>query len=223
MCTCYAFTAPSLDLALHTGLPVERLTPPRPRYRIRPRENATVIHQPDSSGLKVEEMTWGLIPSWSRDGSQNLFNARSETAFKLPSFRNGIQRRRCIVPASGFFEWQGQKGAKRPYYFHSTDDNTLMLAGLWERWHDAAKPGGASLTTFTILTQQAGHPVVNFHERQPVILHPADLEHWFDPRADRNLVADIMQAAGNVDLAVRPVSRLLLRQPEGPHSIAEAA
>lgn len=148
-----------------------------PRYNIAPTQNALVI----TGGRPAEAqfMRWGLIPSWSKDPAigTKLINARSESAREKPSFRTALKRRRCIIPASGFFEWQALAGGKQPLYITVADLPLLALAGLWESWRD---PAGLDVRTFTILTTAANDFMRSFHDRMPVILQRDDWPVWMD-------------------------------------------
>lgn len=148
-----------------------------PRYNIAPTQNALVI----TGGRPAEAqfMRWGLIPSWSKDPAigARLINARSESAREKPSFRTALKKRRCIIPASGFFEWQALAGGKQPLYITVPDSPLLALAGLWESWRD---PAGLDVRTFTILTTAANDFMLSFHDRMPVILQRDDWPVWMD-------------------------------------------
>jgi putative SOS response-associated peptidase YedK len=122
-------------------------------------------------------MKWGLIPSWAKDPSIGFktINARSETVSTKPTFRSAFRKRHCIVPASGFYDWQAVGKQKLPTLFRPTS-GMFGLAGLWETW-----PGdGTPLDTFTILTTDANETVMPTHNRMPVILQPADYATWLD-------------------------------------------
>lgn len=175
MCGRFTLTIDPEQLALAFGL----ATVPDfiPRYNIAPTQNALVItgDQPN----EAQFMRWGLIPSWAKDPAigSRLINARAETAAEKPSFRAALRRRRCIVPASGFFEWQARAGGKQPFYITVKDMPVLAMAGLWESWRDSA---GDEVRTFTILTADANAFMAPYHDRMPVILHPDDLPAWLD-------------------------------------------
>ncbi|HYO89862.1 MAG TPA: SOS response-associated peptidase [Candidatus Limnocylindrales bacterium] len=178
MCGRFTLTVDPEQLALAFGLTtVPEYTP---RYNLAPTQDALVITADQPS--EAQFMRWGLIPSWSKDASigSKLINARAETAAEKPSFRNALRRRRCIVPASGFFEWQARAGGKQPLYITVKDAPVIGLAGLWEIWRD---PAGEDVRTFTILTTEANAFMKQFHERMPVILQRDDYPVWMD-RAD---------------------------------------
>lgn len=153
----------------------------RPRYNVAPTQPVAVVL--DAQTRQVEWLRWGLVPAWAKDpeiGSR-LINARSETVTEKPSFRSAFARRRCILLADGFYEWQhleGKKGPAVPYYFHLKDRRAFGLAGLWESWN---APDGSILRSCTILTTQANALVAPVHERMPVILSGAEIWRWILP------------------------------------------
>jgi putative SOS response-associated peptidase YedK len=128
-----------------------------------------------------------LIPSWATDPAigNKLLNARAETVAEKPSFRSAFKRRRCLIPASGFYEWQ-QTGARRkqPYFIRPRDGGLFAFAGLWEEWHD---PRGEVVETCTILTTGENDVMRPLHDRMPVILDPISDALWLDPGADEPL------------------------------------
>jgi putative SOS response-associated peptidase YedK len=126
---------------------------------------------------------WGLVPSWSKDPSigARLINARSETAAEKPSFRSALRRRRCLIPASGFYEWQRRPNGKQPYVIGMADGNPFAFAGLWEHWHGL---DGSELETCTVLTTEANELMAPIHDRMPVILEPQDYADWLGTGED---------------------------------------
>jgi putative SOS response-associated peptidase YedK len=157
------------QLDLHTSLVLN------PRYNIAPTQDIPVISQRGAS-TEVALMRWGLIPSWSTDPQSGppLFNARSETVVEKPSFRTAMKRRRCLIPADGFFEWKklGPK-TKQPYHIHPADERPFAFAGLWEQWQD--------LESCTILTTAPKELMAPIHDRMPGVVDPIDYEKWLDP------------------------------------------
>lgn len=153
-----------------------------PRYNIAPTEYVPVVYQEDDAKPATGEFYWGLIPFWSRDmdiGAHTI-NARAETIDEKPAFRHAFKSRRCLIPASGFYEWKAgpDKKTKTPYYFTSKDDDEpLVFAGLWERWDKA----GHEILSFTIITTEANCLMEPIHNRMPAILHPDDWSEWLDP------------------------------------------
>jgi putative SOS response-associated peptidase YedK len=149
-----------------------------PRYNVAPTQPVAVITNEDPKTLTYHR--WGLIPSWSKDLSigNKLINARSETAHEKPAFRTAFKRRRCLIPASGFFEWKQADGSKIPHFIHLKEDPLFAFAGLWEVWYS---PEGDQLRTCTILTTEANEFMSSLHTRMPVILKREDWDEWLQP------------------------------------------
>jgi putative SOS response-associated peptidase YedK len=142
--------------------------------------------KPESDPVRwLQEYRWGLIPSWAKDISvgNRMFNARAETVAEKPSFRSAFKRRRMLVVADGFFEWQNLGSEKQPYYFHRTDGQPLTFAGLYEYWRDSAsdKSGTDGIRSCTIITTEAGVDMDGIHDRMPVVLEADVWETWLDP------------------------------------------
>lgn len=154
----------------------------KPRYNIAPSQMIPVVL--DRMGERiVAQLKWGLVPSWAKDAliGSRMINARAETLMEKPSFREAYKSRRCIIPASGFYEWQrAEKGAKQPFYFYLTNKEVFGFAGLWEEWLD--KKSGESLETCTIITTEANDVLKPVHDRMPVILKAADYDEWLDTK-----------------------------------------
>ena len=153
-----------------------------PRYNIAPTQMIPVVLE-QSGERVIESLRWGLIPSWSKDESigSKMINARAETLAEKPSFRDAFKKHRCIIPASGFYEWQKQsKGAKQPFYFRMKDKDVFGFAGLYEQWLD--KETGEQIETFTIITTEANKVLEPIHERMPVILKSKDYDQWLDAK-----------------------------------------
>jgi putative SOS response-associated peptidase YedK len=148
------------------------------RYNVAPSQPVAVITNEDPKTLTFHR--WGLIPSWAKDIAigNKLINARADTAAEKPSFRAAFRRRRCLIPANGFYEWQKRTGGKAPMFIHLKEYKVFAFAGLWEVWHS---PDGDELRTCTILTTEPNDFVRSIHDRMPVILQPSDYEKWLAP------------------------------------------
>jgi putative SOS response-associated peptidase YedK len=151
-----------------------------PRYNIAPSQPVAVV--PNDGQLKLDFYVWGLIPSWSKDPSigNRLINARGETLAEKPSFRSAFRRRRCLIPADGFYEWQqvpGQK-TKTPMYIRLKSDEPFAFAGLWESWNS---PDGSNVLSCTIITTTPNALMEPIHNRMPVILPASAYNQWLEP------------------------------------------
>jgi putative SOS response-associated peptidase YedK len=147
-----------------------------PCYNIAPTQPVAVVRIADQA-RELVRLRWGLIASWAKDAKLAQINARSETAADKPTFRHAMKKRRCLIPGSGFYEWQALgKKQKQPYCFRMADDKPFAFAGLWERWHG---PDG-DVESCCILTTEANELVSPVHDRMPVILDPQHFGTWID-------------------------------------------
>jgi len=149
-----------------------------PTWNLAPSQAAPVIRlHPGDGSRHLDLLSWGLVPHWATDpkAERKPINARSETAARLPLFRDAMARRRCIVPIDAFYEWQVTEAAKLPHAVARADGAPMALAGLWEGWRGA---DGTVLRSFAILTTAASEMLAHLHERMPVILEPADFPEW---------------------------------------------
>jgi putative SOS response-associated peptidase YedK len=154
----------------------------QPRFNIAPSQMIGVVYTPETERI-LSQLKWGLVPSWSKDAptSKGLINARAETITEKPSFREAFRSRRCIIPASGFYEWQKKgTGAKQPFYFYLKEKDVFGFAGLWEEWLD--KQTGELLETCTIITTEANEVLKPIHDRMPVILKSEGYDEWLDAK-----------------------------------------
>lgn len=151
------------------------------RYNIAPTQPVAVVM--NGEARDVELLRWGLIPSWAKDTAigSRLINARAETVAEKPAFRAAFAKRRCLVLADGFYEWQREGKRRQPYYFRLREGNPFTFAGLWEQWRDPAS--GEWLRTCTIITSDANEVVAPVHDRSPVILAPDVRARWLDEDA----------------------------------------
>jgi putative SOS response-associated peptidase YedK len=181
-----------------------------PRYNIAPTQPIAVITNQDPDRLTFFQ--WGLVPPWAKDPAiaSRLINARSETAHEKPSFRSAFKRRRCLIPATGFYEWPKSPGLKRrPVFIHRRDHGLLAFAGLWETWHGG---DGDVLHSATILTGEPNPLVAPLHDRMPVIVAREAYEAWLSP-ADMGAheAAAILQPYPAEEMAFYEVSTLVNR------------
>lgn len=186
------------------------LAPPdlSPRYNIAPSQPVMIVRQDASDQRELTTVSWGLIPSWSKDPSlsHSLINARRETVSEKPSFRFAFKHRRCIIPASGFYEWVSVGGTKQPWYIKGFEDRPLSLAGLWEHWQS---PDGSLIETCTIITTTANELMSSIHDRMPVILPPESIAIWLEPNSKPEELAGLLRPCEPKYLAAYTVSNLV--------------
>lgn len=178
------------------------------RYNIAPTQLAPVARQDKHGGRSLDMLRWGLVPSWASDLKigNTMINARGETLATKPAFRTAFKHRRCLVPASGFYEWKkpDQGKSKQPLYITASDGGPLMLAGLWESW---TSPEGPMVQTYTIITTTPNEMMAEIHDRMPVIVDAADFGRWLDPNLED--ASDLIRPYPAELMLARPVSTLV--------------
>jgi putative SOS response-associated peptidase YedK len=149
-----------------------------PRYNVAPTQPIAVVRLHEGR-RQFALMRWGLLPSWVKDPKNFtlLINARGESVCDKPAFRAAMKRRRCLIPADGFYEWQALAGRKQPYFVRAKSGTPLAFAGLWETW---TGPNGEELDTATIVTTEANRMLSHIHGRMPVIVQPEAFDLWLD-------------------------------------------
>lgn len=149
------------------------------RYNIAPTTFVPAIRTQTDGTREAAALQWGLVPFWSKDatGSARMANARSEGIASKPAFREPFRKRRCVVPASGFYEWQTIGKLKQPWFFQMRDESPFLLAGLWEQWRSA---DGVELETCSLITTTPNDLVRALHDRMPVILRGENVDTWLD-------------------------------------------
>lgn len=214
MCGRFTLSVSAEDLARLFSLDPAGMPPLLPRYNIAPTQPVLAIRADRTGGREAVFLRWGLIPGWARDPAigGRLINARSETAADKPSFRSAFRRRRCLVPADGFYEWRSAGRVKQPYHLHASDGGPFAIAGLWERW---SAPDGLDVETCTLLTTAANEAVAAIHDRMPVIVAPPDFDRWLDPDlTDPLAVEDLLRPVATDFLAWYPVDSRVNRSGE---------
>ena len=179
----------------------------RPRFNLAPSQPIPVVRLDRDGKRVVAPVRWGLIPSWSKTLPKvQPINARSETAATSGMFKQALNRRRCIIPADGFYEWKKlDPKTKQPMFIHFPDDRLFGFAGLWERWRDPATD--TLVDTTTILTTTPNDLMKDIHDRMPVILKPDDYGRWLDRDVTADAVVDLMRPYPEGELEAYPVSR----------------
>lgn len=213
MCGRYAFYTPIEAVTRLFGVSEVHAHDIAPRYNVAPTQEVPIIRcsaflePPAAAPLELALARWGLVPFWARDPKigNRMINARGETVATKPAFRAAFRKRRCLVPADGFFEWQQGPAGKQPWYIHAAGGEPLAFAGLWELWDPPE--GGAPLASCTIITTGANHFMRELHDRMPVILDAAGRECWLDPAAAGPALQELLAPAPEALLEAWPVSR----------------
>jgi len=184
--------------------------PELPRLNIAPTEHAPVLMLRDGRRV-LDVFRWGLIPSWAKDGKigNRMINARVEGLAEKPAYRAAFERRRCLVPASGFYEWRKTPSGRSPHWIHAADGTPLTFAALWEFWRRdrEAEP----VLTFTILTTTPNADVAPLHDRMPVVVAPAARDRWMDAATPAPDLAAMLAPAPDGLLRAHPVSTAVNR------------
>ena len=228
MCGRYASSRDARDLAraFEVEQPPEQVIPAS--WNVAPTDAVYAVLQRDATRL-LTVLRWGLVPSWAKDakGAARLINARQETVTSKPAFRAAYARRRCLLPADGFYEWQVDAAGKQPWFLSSADGGPLAMAGLYEVW---SPPGGERLWTCAVLTTAAADDTGHLHDRTPLVVPRADWARWLDPEvADPGGHLLVPAVAGVLDAwpvyaAVGNVHNdgpqlIAPRQPQGPPTL----
>jgi len=223
MCGRFTLRTPASIVAAHFG--VLEVPPFAPLFNIAPTQPMAVVRHLSGEPVSPRDlawMHWGLIPSWAQDRSMGarMINARAETVAEKPAYRAAFRRRRGLVAADGFYEWQrpeqtaelttgraakrGPGGAKKqPYYIRLREDRPFAFAGLWETWES---PDGSPLDSATILTTEANELMRPIHDRMPMILAPEDYARWLDPATDPGELSALLRPYPSDEMTAYPVS-----------------
>ncbi|WP_203579560.1 SOS response-associated peptidase [Microbacterium hibisci] len=201
MCGRFVVANAGSDLVGVLRVDVEGDDLPAPSFNVAPTNSVAIVLDSAKSEpptRRLEAARWGLIPSWAKDTKigARAFNARAEELEDKPMFRSALEKRRAVVPTSGYYEWKNVDGVKIPHYIHPADGEPLFLAGLYEWWRDKTKGDDDPerwLLSFTILTRDSIGHLGSIHDRMPLFLDPDHADAWLDPTTDN--VRDVLDAA----------------------------
>lgn len=227
MCGRFTLTDPDQDLAVQFNLPEIPDVPPR--YNIAPTQLVAAVRvaaqaeaSPTRGAAAVRELAllhWGLIPFWAKDPKigARMINARSETVAEKPAFRAAFRKRRCLVVADGFYEWQKTERGKQPFYIHLRDRRPFAFAGLWEHWKGSVGLAEQStpeetfvIQSCTLLTTEPNDLIRPLHNRMPVIVRPDDYDLWLDPEVQLiERLQPVLGAYPAEEMVAYPVSRFV--------------
>jgi putative SOS response-associated peptidase YedK len=215
MCGRYTLTAEAETL--QRAFQLETVEGYTPRYNIAPTQHVPIITHEQRRALTW--VRWGLIPSWAKDPSigATLINARAETLDEKPSFRESFRRRRCLIPADGFYEWAKAGAQKRPHYIYRPGRALFAFAGLWDAWKN---PQGEWVRSCTIVTTDPNDLIRPLHHRMAVMFTPEQADAWLDEQASLQALHSLLRAYPSHDLALHEVGpQVNSAQAEGPQLI----
>ena len=204
MCGRFAFFAPPEAIARQFGVAEPLLL--EPRYNISPTQPVPVIRWDRDAVPSLDMLRWGLIPHWAKDPAigNRMINARAETVAEKPAFREAFMRRRCLVLASGFYEWAQTPSGKRPFFISRSGQEIIAFAGLWERWRSDADQIEESCV---IITTEASSSLAEVHDRMPVILPTGAQKRWLTEGATPADCLAVLRSRGEARLEIRPVDK----------------
>jgi putative SOS response-associated peptidase YedK len=217
MCGRFTLRTPIGLLAEQFRVDIDRAL--SPRLNIAPTQQVAVVRElfdkqsgsgesADGRQRRLDMLRWGLVPSWAKElkiGS-SMINARAETVADKPAFRTAFRRRRCLIPADGYYEWQKLGRQKQPHLIRRRDEQPFAFAGLWEQWWGGGDGTGEPIETCTIITTSSNELTRPIHDRMPVILHPVDYDLWLDPQFnDRQRLESLLLPLEGDELIVEPV------------------
>ena len=215
MCGRYVFMSPFEAIVRLFSVDEVHAGPCEPRYNVAPTQDVPIVRNSPfvgdgQAGRAVRELVlarWGLVPFWARDISigNRMINARAETVAETPAFRAAFRKRRCLVPADGFYEWKKSEGARQPWFIRARSGEALAFAGLWELWD--AQGAEPPLQTCTIITTRANAFVAPLHARMPAVLQPDAREAWLDADTPASELLGLLQPRDDDSLEAWPVSR----------------
>jgi putative SOS response-associated peptidase YedK len=205
MCGRYTDTRRDKQFLVRLGVQADFQLPFVPRYNIAPTQDAWIVAQSPSGGPEPKRARWGLIPSWVGDAKigNSLINARSETVASKPVFRSAYKKRRCLVPADGFFEWVKRPDGKQPIYFRLKEGAPFAFGGMWEQW----RHGDCLVESFCIITVGPNELCAKTHDRMPLILFERDLAVWLDPNSSLPLIDSLLRPFQSDVMECYPVTR----------------
>lgn len=225
MCGRYHQTAPAERLGREYELDIQDSFPAR--YNIAPTQPISVICRDEEGKRAHALMRWGFIPSWAKKdyleklAGRPLINARADGVAEKPTFRSAFKRRRCLIPATGYYEWKGQAGGKQPFCIGRTDGDLFSFAGVWETAHD---PDGGEIDTVAIITTDAGPELRDLHHREPVVIQRDAYGFWLETgERDASVLLSLLVPPARRFWRAYPVSKdVNAVRNDGPELIAAA-
>lgn len=231
MCGRYVSVSSPALLAERLHVDEVRAADAEPDYNVTPRSEVPIVAETKEHRRVLDRVRWGLVPSWAKDLSvgDRLINARSEGLATKPAYRRAFERRRCLVPADGFYEWRalpggGKRKKKQPYFIARSDREPMAFAGLYEVWRDRSDPDAEWVRSCVIVTTDANEKLAPIHDRMPVVLPETAWAEWLDPdNHDTKVLARLLVPAPSDEFLCYPVSTLVNKPDnQGPELIDPA-
>lgn len=206
MCGRYLLTTPGEVLA--ELFEIDEKPRLEARYNIAPTQEVAIVRRREDGRRELATMHWGLVPFWAKEKAigNRLINARAESVAEKPSFRDSFKKRRCLIPASGFYEWQKVDGRKQPWLLKVRGELPFAFAGLWSSWRDRASEAGEVLETCTIVTTAPNELAARVHDRMPAILPYGKHDAWLDPTAAPDALSALLAPYPADEMEAWPVS-----------------
>ncbi len=204
---CGRFSVTKTPEAIRAAFNFKNLPNVPPRYNLAPGQSVAAVRLSQTGERELTQFYWGLIPHWANDGSMasKMINARAETVFEKPAFREAISRRRCLIPSDGFYEWRQENGKKQAFRIGMKGGALFAIAGLFERWQATQDSRNWSkdetVETVTIITIQANDKLRPIHHRMPVIVPPEAYQRWLDPKSNRSEVRHALSTFRSENMA----------------------
>ena len=204
---CGRFSVTKTSEAIRAAFNFKNLPNVPARYNLAPGQSVAAVRLSQTGERELTQFYWGLIPHWANDGSMasKMINARAETVFEKPAFREAISRRRCLIPSDGFYEWRQENGKKQAFRIGMKGGALFAIAGLFERWHATQDSRNWSkdetVETVTIITIQANDKLRPIHHRMPVIVPPEAYQRWLDPKSNRSEVRHTLSTFRSENMA----------------------
>ena len=226
VCGRFVSSSPPSELARYFGAEVASGVELATNFNVAPSSEVYVVYD-DGAARCLDTFRWGLVPAWAKDPAigSKMINARAETVATKNAFRQAFLRRRCVIPADGFYEWTKVPGHKRkqPWYITRPDGEPYAFAGLWERWRRPGEANHASLVTCSIITGAANSKMAQLHNRMPILLAPSDWSRWLDPtQQDPDQLGQLLVPAPAQLVSFHPVSTAVnTASNQGPQLIEE--
>jgi putative SOS response-associated peptidase YedK len=219
---CGRYTVYHDALVLQRAFGLAKVADLAPRFNVAPSQPVPVVgRKPDGVTRGLAMLPWGLLPAWANDpNTQRPINARSETVHRLPTFRDAFRQKRCLMPASGYYEWKRDGKHKQPFYIRRKDGGPMAFAGLWDFWTD----GVARITSCCLITTDANALLAPVHNRMPVILSDEQFEGWLNPDTDEATLRSWLVPCRPDEMETYPVTDTVNKATnEGPQCIEPAA